>query len=488
MAPYSTWLSSGDNAWQMTAATLVGLMSIPALAVLYGGIVQRKWAINTTMMVFCTFALTLIVWVLWAFKMGFGSAWIGTFIGKPGTVVGASSEQARAHIPLLNGLMPKFRFPESSLVYFQFVFAAITPILFIGSVIGRIKFKVWLIFVPLWITFAYAVNAFLLWGGGFWAGKGALDFSGGYVIHLAAGVSGFVAAAVVGPRLKRDRERPVPNNLLFVAVGAGILWLGWNGFNGGDPYFASADASAAVINTNLATAVAMMTWVIMDMAFSEKKKPTFLGGVNGMICGLVGITPAAGYVNGVGAIVIGLVTSAVVWVLFAYLPKHVWPFNKVDDALGVVYTHGFAGLFGGLLVGLLADPKMIVYLGLGKNPDVSASGLFYGHPRQLLIQAGAALTVIVWDGLITFLILRGIGLFMKLRMSDSELAAGDIKVHGEVAYPVEEPAAEPGVPDFGDIPGEPVPVHHHHHELVTSDGKVLVTSGGKARSENGQAR
>jgi Amt family ammonium transporter len=236
-------------------------MSIPALAVLYGGIVQRKWAINTMMMVFSAFALTLIVWVLWAFKMGFGSAWIGSFIGKPGTVVGASSEQAQAHIPMLDGLMPKFRFPQSSLVYFQFVFAAITPILFIGSVIGRIKFKVWLIFVPLWITFAYAVNAFLLWGGGFWAGKGALDFSGGYVIHLAAGVSGFVAAAVVGPRLQRDRERAMPNNLVFVAVGAGILWLGWNGFNGGDPYFAGADASAAVINTNLATAVAMMTWI-----------------------------------------------------------------------------------------------------------------------------------------------------------------------------------------------------------------------------------
>ena len=187
--------------------------------------------------------------------------------------------------------MPKFRFPESSLVYFQFVFAAITPILFIGSVLGRINFKVWLIFVPLWITFAYAVNAFLLWGGGYWAGKGALDFSGGYVIHLAAGVSGFVAAWVIGPRLKRDREHAVPNNLLFVAVGAGILWLGWNGFNGGDPYFAGADAAAAVVNTNLATAVAMMTWIIMDMIGGPGKKATFLGGLNGMICGLVGITP-----------------------------------------------------------------------------------------------------------------------------------------------------------------------------------------------------
>ena len=264
------------------------------------------------------------------------------------------------------------------------MFAAITPILFIGAVIGRISFKVWLVFVPLWITFAYCVNAFLLWGGGYWAGKGALDFSGGYVIHLAAGTSGFVAAAVIGPRLKRDRERAIPNNLMFVAVGAGILWLGWNGFNGGDPYFAGADAAAAIVNTNLATAVAMLTWIIMDMMISSEKKPTFLGALNGMICGLVGITPAAGYVNGFGAIVIGLVCSAIVWVAWYYLPKYVWPFNRVDDALGVVYTHGFAGLFGGLLTGLLADPNMIVYLGLGKNPSICGVGLFYGHPHQLL--------------------------------------------------------------------------------------------------------
>ena len=449
MSPYLSWLSSGDNAWQMTAATLVGLMSIPALAVLYGGIVQKKWAVNTMMMVFAAFALTLIVWVLWAFKMGFGQPWISTFVGKPAAVVGAAGEQAQASIPLLKGLMPNFRFPEGSLVYFQFVFAAITPILFIGSVVGRIKFKVWLIFVPLWITFAYAVNAFLLWGGGFWAGKGALDFSGGYVIHLAAGVSGFVAAAMVGPRLARDRQKAVPNNLLFIAVGAGILWLGWNGFNGGDPYFAGADATSAVVNTNLATAVAMMTWIIMDMSFGKERKPTFLGGVNGLICGLVGITPAAGYVNGVGAIVIGLVDAAVVWVLFAYLPRRVWPFNKVDDALGVVYTHGFAGLIGGLLVGLLADPSMIVYVGLGKTSNVTTAGLFYGHPKQLLIQAGAALTVIVWDGTVTYVILRVIKFFTPLRMSDAELLVGDEMVHGEVAYPEEEPDDVPALVGAG---------------------------------------
>jgi ammonium transporter, Amt family len=440
VVPYPAWLNAGDNAWQLTAGTLVGLMSIPALAVLYGGLVQKKWAMNTMMMVFCTFCLTLITWVLWAFKMGFGTPLVHTFLGDPRSILGHAAEQGQGNIPLLDGLMPNFRFPESSLAYFQFVFAAITPILFIGSVIGRMSFKAWLVLVPLWITFVYAVNAFLLWGGGYWAGKGALDFSGGYVIHLAAGVSGFTAAAVIGPRLKRDRERAIPNNLLFVAVGAGILWLGWNGFNGGDPYFAGADAAAAVLNTNLATAVAMMTWIFMDMAFSSEKKPTFLGGVNGMICGLVGITPAAGYVNGLGAILIGLIASAVVWVAWYYLPKYVWPFNKVDDALGVVYTHGIAGLLGGLMVGLLADPKMIEYIGLGKTSSVSGAGLFYGHPKQLVIQLLAALTIIVWDGVVTFLILMVIKhvFRMKLRLPDDVLEIGDVAVHGEEAYPSDE--------------------------------------------------
>ena len=447
MVPYPSWLNAGDNSWQMTAATFVGLMSIPALAVLYGGLVQKKWVMNTIMMVFSTFCLVLITWVLWAYKMGFGTPLVNTFLGAhggflgdPRAVLGSNALQGQTSIPLVNAGVPSWHLPQASVIYFQFVFAAITPILFIGSVLGRISFKVWMIFVPLWITFAYAVNAFLLWGGGFWAGKGALDFSGGYVIHLAAGVSGFVAAAVVGPRLKRDRERAIPNNLMFVAVGAGILWLGWNGFNGGDPYFAGADAAAAVVNTNLATAVAMMTWIFMDMAFSHEKKPTFLGGLNGMICGLVGITPAAGYVNGFGAIIIGLVCSSIVWVAWYTLPKYVWPFKKVDDALGVVYTHGIAGLCGGLLVGLLADPKMILYLGIGKNPSISGTGLFYGKPHQLLVQAGAALTIIIWDAAVTFVILMFIKyvLRMKLRLPDDVLEIGDVAVHGEEAYPSDE--------------------------------------------------
>ncbi len=168
-----------------------------------------------------------------------------------------SPRRARRSIPSITE-GPPFHFPEASLVYFQFVFAAITPILMLGSVLGRISFKAWIPFVVLWITFVYTVNAFLIWGGGYFAAHGALDYSGGYVIHLAAGISGFVAAAVIGPRLQRDREIDAPNNLLMVAVGAGLLWLGWNGFNGGDSYYAGANASAAVVNTNLCTAVAML--------------------------------------------------------------------------------------------------------------------------------------------------------------------------------------------------------------------------------------
>ena len=234
-------------------------MSVPGLVVLYGGAMQKRWSINSMMLTFATFSVVLVVWVLWAFKMGFGhplfgdgkgTSFIDMFVGKPGDVLGPAQLQGRANVPLLSGAMPNFRFPMSSLVFFQFVFRD-HPDPGPRSVLGRVNFKAWIPFVALWTTVVYTVDAFLLWGGGWFAHKGALDFSGGYVIHLSAGISGFVAAAVIGPRLQRDREIDAPNNVAMVAVGAGLLWLGWNGFNGGDPYFAGNSASAAVINTNL---------------------------------------------------------------------------------------------------------------------------------------------------------------------------------------------------------------------------------------------
>ncbi|HET9169689.1 MAG TPA: hypothetical protein VFN97_09635, partial [Actinospica sp.] len=329
-------------------------------------------------------------------------------------------------------------------------FAAITPLLWLGSVIGRMSFKAWLIVVPLWTSIVYTVDAFMLWGGGFWAGMGAVDYSGGYVIHLSAGTAGFVAAATIGPRLKKDKEHGAPNNLLLCATGAGILWLGWNGFNGGDPYFAGADAALAVVNTNLCTAIALLTWLLMDMFFSPSKKPTLLGSINGMIVGLVTITPAAGYVNGLGAICLGVITSAVVWLSWYKLSK-VWIFKKVDDTLGVVYTHGIAGLCGGLLVGVFADPNVLVYLGGdSKTSPFSVTGLLYGSHtwKQLEVQAGAALTVIGWTALCTFLILKFVGLFVKLRLTDEQLETGDLAIHEEVVYPgdtLSASAAEPAL-------------------------------------------
>jgi Amt family ammonium transporter len=457
---WPAWLNSGDNTWQLTAATFVGLMSLPALAVLYAGLVQRKWVVNTLLMIFSGFSAVLVVWLLWAYNMGFsspevvhgvtqygaslfgahGTGFFANFIGDPlpvGSHFGLQNQATSA----ANTLLP-FHFPNATLFYFQFVFAAITPLLFCGSILGRMKFKAWLLFVPLWTTFVYAVNAKLLWGGGFLADKGAVDFSGGYVIHMSAGVSGFVAAAIVGPRLLRDRQHAVPNNLMMVAVGAGILWLGWNGFNGGDPYYAGTDAAAAVVNTNVATACGLLTWILMDWWFTAQKKPTFLGAINGMICGLVGITPSAGWVDGYGAIIVGVLCSTLVWVAWNYLPK-IRPFSKVDDALGVVYTHGMAGLLGGLLVGVLADPGMIEYGVSGKNfggtGSFTVGGWFYTHHfHQLWEQFLAAVWVICWSAAVTAILLMIVKFVCRgLREKDEVLEIGDLAFHDEEAYPQE---------------------------------------------------
>jgi Amt family ammonium transporter len=489
ISPYPSWLNPADNSWQLTAATFVGLMSIPGLAVLYASLVPKKWAVNVLAMTFAGFSLVMVMWFLWGYKLGFGSTSLGggvnvvhgavtqtqnagttgtlqhffeNFIGKPGTSTNSSQELGQA-TSAANTAIP-FHFPSATLFYFQFVFAAITPLLFLGSVLGRIKFTAWCLLVPLWSTFVYCVDAFMLWGGGYFAQEGALDFSGGYVIHMSAGVSGFVAAWVIGPRLLRDRQHALPNNLVMAAVGAGILWLGWNGFNGGDPYYAGADAAAAVINTNLATAVGVLVWMLMDAWFTKEKKPTFLGGVNGMICGLVGITPAAGWVNAWGAIAIGATCCAVVWLAWNYLSK-VRPFSKVDDALGVVYTHGIAGFLGGLLLGIFADPNMIQYgcgtlNGAGQVVNTAATtagsqaqylhsssscspfgvqGLLYtGSAHQLWEQFRAAVWVIFWSALVTFILVKLISLVLRgARYKDDILEGGDLAIHGEEAFPEE---------------------------------------------------
>jgi Amt family ammonium transporter len=251
----------------------------------------------------------------------------------------------------------------------------------------------------------------------------------------------------------------------MAAVGAGILWLGWNGFNGGDPYYAGASAASAVINTNLATATGVLVWMLMDAWLTKERKPTFLGGVNGMICGLVGITPCAGWVNGWGAIAVGAICCAVVWVAWNYLSK-VRPFSKVDDALGVVYTHGIAGFMGGMLLGIFGDPNMIEYgcghlTGNGQVIATSAStylssgktcvpfgvnGLMYtGSAHQLWEQFRAAIFVILWSAVITFILMKLIGLVLRgARYKDEILEIGDLAIHGEEGFPEEAFATRTG--------------------------------------------
>jgi len=425
----------------MAAATFVGLQSIPGLVILYGGIVKKKWALNSAFMAMYAFAAVMIVWVLWAYNMAFGPQWF-PFLGMPSPALSADFLLQQATIPAAASGMPDLAFPMATMMFFQFVFAAITVIILAGSLIGRMNFKAWIIFVPLWMTLDYTVGCFSIWGGGWLAQLGALDFSGGYVIHLAAGTSGFVAAAVIGPRIQQDRDHFPPNSLLMALAGAGILWLGWNGFNGGDPYFANADASAAILNTNLCTCVSLLVWTIMDsMAYG---KPSVVGAINGMIAGLVGITPAAGYVNGYGAIMIGVCTGIIPWLAMNKLQTCNF-MKKVDDTLCVLSTHGVAGLLGGLLTGILACPDMLEYIGTDKEaPGVSGTGWLYGNFDQFLYQVYAAAFIIVFNVVMTFVILKVISIFVSLRMDETTLRIGDDAVHGETAY------------NFGD--GEELPV------------------------------
>jgi ammonium transporter, Amt family len=430
MSNYTTppWLDTGDNAWQLTAASLVGLQSVPGLVVLYAGIVKRKWAINSAFMAFYAYAAVMICWVLWAYKMGFGKQ-LTPFVGVPGPLMTISNEIEQAILPA-SGVTANF--PMSTMAYFQFVFAAITVVIIAGSYIGRMNFIAWMVFVPLWLTFSYTIGAFSLWGGGFLQVMGVIDYSGGYVIHVSSGTAGFVGAWWIGPRLVWDREVFRPNNILVMMVGAGILWVGWNGFNGGDPYAASADAGAAVLNTNVATSMSLLVWTILDIIVFGK--PAVIGAVKGMISGLVAITPGAGVVDGWGAIVIGILAGSIPWVSMNVLGRK-RPFSYVDDTLSVFHAHAVAGVVGGMAVGVLATKEGCASFGI-TNPG----GAIAGNWKQVWLQFVGALFIILLNILMTSLVMLFIkyGLRIRLRMSEEMLLIGDDAVHGEDAYTFKE--------------------------------------------------
>ncbi len=421
------WLSIGSNAWMMTAATAVGLQSLPGLAVFYGGLVKKRFVVNTLLMIFYAFAAVLVVWLLAGYNFGFGPAGLTInklgILGIPTPATPGAFEGSQA---VLGPGAYALNVPTSTIVFFQFVFAAITPGLFAGAIVERVNFKAWMIFVPAWSLLVYSPLAYWLFAGGWLNQLGAVDFSGGYVIHLSAGVTALAAAAAVGPRVLSERKLK-PNNLTLVLIGAGILWLGWNGFNGGDPYGSTIDASIAVLNTELAAAASVISWMLMDMKFTHK--PTLVGATTAAVTGLVAITPAAGYVNGWGALIIGIAAGTIPWVsLYKLSPK-----LRVDDTLGVFPAHGIAGLTGGLLTGVLADPAVTQFVAPG------LTGAIYGNLYQLGIQAFAAAVVFVFVFAVTFGLLKLIGIFVPLQESPENLKTGDAAIHGESAYDEEPP-------------------------------------------------
>ncbi len=420
------WFESGSNAWMLTAATLVGLQSLPGLALFYAGQAKKRFVVNTLFMIFYAFAAVLLVWLVAGYNFGFGPVGlkIGSYgvLGIPFPTLQAAFEGSQA---VIGPGAVALNIPNSNIVFFQFVFAAITPGLFAGAVIERINFKAWMIFVPAWSFIVYSPLAYWLFAGGWLNQLGAVDFSGGYVIHLSAGITAVAAALAVGPRLASDR-RLKPNNIMLALVGAGILWLGWNGFNGGDTYGSTIDSAIAVLNTELAAAASVVTWMLMDMKF--KHKPSLIGAMTAAITGLVAITPAAGYVDGWGGLLIGIAAGIVPWVAM----NNLMPKLKLDDALGVFAGHGVAGLTGGILTGVLADPAVTRFVAPG------LTGALFGNIYQVGIQAFAAIVVIVYVFTVSYGLLKLIGWFMPLQESPEKLKVGDAAIHGEIGIDLED--------------------------------------------------
>ncbi len=398
-------LNTGDTAWMLIATALVMLMTVPGLALFYGGLSKQKDVLNTIAMSFVAYCLTSILWVLYGYSLAFGED-IGGIIGSPSKVIlrgiGINSFQ---------GTIPEFIF-----IAFQLTFAAITVALISGSYIERIKFSSWLLFVILWVSLVYVPIAHWVWGGGFLAKLGALDFAGGTVVHINAGIAGLVGALMLGKR--RDTSL-YPHNLPMVVLGTGLLWFGWFGFNGGSALASGELASLAFLNTNTAAATAALSWLFAE--YIHTKKPTILGLASGAIAGLVAITPAAGFVDIKGSLVIGVFAGVLSFFSIAYLK----PKLSYDDALDVFGIHGVAGILGAVLTGVFANPLV----------NETGKGLIYGNPTQILVQIFAVIITVVYVSIVTALIILFIKAVVGLRVeTEKEVIGLDSSQHGEKAY------------------------------------------------------
>jgi len=407
-APAPNKLDTGDTAWMIVATALVMLMTLPGLALFYGGMTKGKNVLNTLAMSFVTYAIVSVLWVLYGYTFAFSTDVSG--------IIGAADKL------FLNGIGPNSisdaakTIPEFIFVVYQLTFAAITVALASGSYVERMKFSAWVLFSILWLTFTYVPIAHWVWGNGFLAQLGALDFAGGTVVHINAGVAGLVGAIMLGRRKDATYK---PNNLPFVVIGAGLLWFGWFGFNAGSALAANGLAGAAFINTNTATAVATVAWMVTEWIHAGK--PTVLGLASGAVAGLVAITPAAGFVNITGAIVIGAAAGVIPYLAVAFLK----PKFGYDDALDAFGVHGIGGTLGALLTGIFADPAI----------NDAGKGLLYGNPGQFMTQLIAVGTTIAYTAVTTFIIFMIIKAVVGIKVDIEEEVTGlDETQHGEKAY------------------------------------------------------
>lgn len=431
--------NKGDTAWMLVATALVTLMTIPGLALFYGGLVRQKNMLSVLMQTFVIFSLMGLLWAVYGYSVAFtgGNPYFGG-LGKA-FLMGITPESIAATFSK-GAYIPEYVF-----VAFQLTFAAITPALIIGAFAERMKFSAVLIFMVLWFTFSYLPMAHMVWywdgpdaittaeslntvlanAGWLWA-KGALDFAGGTVVHINAGVAGLVACLVLGKRIGYGKEAMTPHSLTLTMVGAALLWVGWFGFNAGSNLEANGYAALAFINTMIAAAAATISWMFVE--WFSKSKPSMLGAASGAVAGLVAITPACGFVGPVGAIVIGLLVSPL---CFFFVTKVKYLFNY-DDALDVFGVHAVGGIFGALATGVFVNPA----LGGAGVVDYVANGVAaYDFGAQMTAQVYAVVTAIVLSATVTFISLKIIDLFIGIRVSEeSEREGLDTTEHGERAY------------------------------------------------------
>ncbi|WP_395787204.1 ammonium transporter [Aquimonas sp.] len=411
-APAPT-VDKGDVTWMMVSTLLVVMMAVPGLALFYGGLVRSKNMLSVLMQVLTVFSLIIVLWAVYGYSLAFvgGNAWIGSTDAL--FLKGITTESLAA--TFTDGVM----IPELIFVAFQSTFAGLTCALIVGAFAERMKFSAVLIFSVIWFSLCYLPIAHMVWAaGGYLFEKGALDFAGGTVVHINAGVAGLVAAYMVGKRLGYGREQLAPHNLVLTMVGASLLWVGWFGFNAGSNLEANGGTTLAFINTLFATAAAVVAWSAAEGVL--RGKASVLGGASGAVAGLVAITPACGMVGPMGAIAIGAISGIVCFWGVTGLKRLL----KVDDTADVFGVHGVGGIVGALLTGVFAAPS----LGGGGAEDFSIAS-------QVAIQAEAVVITIVWSGVVAFVALFLIRLVIGLRASDDEQREGlDLSSHGESAY------------------------------------------------------